>query len=266
MYDPQIGRFTCLDPLADKFNWVSPYNYAENEPVANIDLWGLQKFNPMTANAQYFRNEFKKELGKIKIHGYTAGQLNSGQVPQSEMMKVGLKVCLIDIPLRFAEGSLVAEGLRGPIEGALTTTMDDVAATAARYTGEGKGVLTLEEQAARVTANSDDLAIRAKEIHSALPEATQRRTTTAVAEVQNPDGTTSRLVGSSEIRLRPEQRAVLNSNETAVTGTGHAETTVINAANRSGQTVNRVAASRPICPECEKAIQNSGATPASPLK
>lgn len=41
-YDPQIGRFPSLDPLADKFNWVTPYNYAENSPVANIDLWGLQ--------------------------------------------------------------------------------------------------------------------------------------------------------------------------------------------------------------------------------
>jgi len=42
-YDPVIGRFPSLDPLADKFYWVSPYNYAENSPIANIDLWGLQK-------------------------------------------------------------------------------------------------------------------------------------------------------------------------------------------------------------------------------
>ena len=43
-YDPVIGRFPGVDPLADTFNFVTPYNYAENEPTAHIDLWGLQKF------------------------------------------------------------------------------------------------------------------------------------------------------------------------------------------------------------------------------
>ncbi len=42
-YDPTIGRFTGVDPISEQFSHVSTYNYAENEPVANIDLWGLQK-------------------------------------------------------------------------------------------------------------------------------------------------------------------------------------------------------------------------------
>jgi len=43
-YDASIGRFTGVDPIAEQFPWVSVYNYAENSPIANIDLWGLQSF------------------------------------------------------------------------------------------------------------------------------------------------------------------------------------------------------------------------------
>lgn len=42
MYDPVIGRFPSLDPIADNFYHLSPYNYASNDPITNIDLWGLQ--------------------------------------------------------------------------------------------------------------------------------------------------------------------------------------------------------------------------------
>jgi RHS repeat-associated protein len=41
-YDPAVGRFPSVDPAADQFAWVSPFNYAENEPIGHIDLWGLQ--------------------------------------------------------------------------------------------------------------------------------------------------------------------------------------------------------------------------------
>jgi RHS repeat-associated protein len=44
-YDAQIGRFTGIDPIAEDFYYVTPYNYAENEPIAHIDLWGLQKLH-----------------------------------------------------------------------------------------------------------------------------------------------------------------------------------------------------------------------------
>ena len=47
-YDPAVGRFTGVDPIAEEFPWVSTYNYAENEPVANIDLHGLQKVLAIT--------------------------------------------------------------------------------------------------------------------------------------------------------------------------------------------------------------------------
>jgi RHS repeat-associated protein len=43
-YDPSIGRFIGVDPISDEFPFVSTFNYAENEPIANIDLHGLQKW------------------------------------------------------------------------------------------------------------------------------------------------------------------------------------------------------------------------------
>jgi RHS repeat-associated protein len=55
MYDPAIGRFPSVDPIADQFAWASPFNYAENEPVGHVDLWGLQQGDaPMPSVAGIF--------------------------------------------------------------------------------------------------------------------------------------------------------------------------------------------------------------------
>ncbi len=48
------------DPIADQFAWVSPFNYAENEPVRHIDLHGLQKELP-DGQSGPFSTEFANE-------------------------------------------------------------------------------------------------------------------------------------------------------------------------------------------------------------
>jgi len=45
-YDPVIGRFTGVDPIAAAFADLSPFNYASNNPSTMIDLWGLQAADP----------------------------------------------------------------------------------------------------------------------------------------------------------------------------------------------------------------------------
>jgi RHS repeat-associated protein len=46
-YDAQIGRFIQLDPYADEYPEFTPYQYASAEPIANIDLDGLEAVVPI---------------------------------------------------------------------------------------------------------------------------------------------------------------------------------------------------------------------------
>jgi RHS repeat-associated protein len=48
-YDAQIGRFPQLDPLTDDYPYYTPYQYAGNEPIANIDLDGLEPLGAIGA-------------------------------------------------------------------------------------------------------------------------------------------------------------------------------------------------------------------------
>jgi RHS repeat-associated protein len=41
-YDATVGRFPSVDPIIEKFPYLTPYNYASDDPIGKIDLWGLQ--------------------------------------------------------------------------------------------------------------------------------------------------------------------------------------------------------------------------------
>lgn len=44
MYDNQIGRWMTVDPLAHKRDWLTPYNYVQNNPMIRIDPNGLTDY------------------------------------------------------------------------------------------------------------------------------------------------------------------------------------------------------------------------------
>ncbi|MEM9836748.1 MAG: RHS repeat-associated core domain-containing protein [Bacteroidota bacterium] len=66
-YDPTIGRFTGVDPIADQFAHVSGFNYAENMPTIAIDLHGLQAviLHGTTQVEHSFSNAALDELQRI---------------------------------------------------------------------------------------------------------------------------------------------------------------------------------------------------------
>lgn len=98
------------------------------------------------------------------------------------------------------------------------------------------------------------LTTRAERVHDAFDPIAQNRRITAVVETA--EGV--QFVASSDNRLSPAQRAMLEPGETAATGPGHAEITAVNAAEAAGQTPVRVGASRPVCETCQSQLTARG--------
>ncbi|MBO4689808.1 MAG: hypothetical protein J5621_02935, partial [Paludibacteraceae bacterium] len=66
-YYATIGRFTSMDPLCEQTPWQSPYTYANNNFVNNIDYMGLMGFRSST-----------RECVVTNIHGEVIGMANDG--------------------------------------------------------------------------------------------------------------------------------------------------------------------------------------------
>jgi hypothetical protein len=79
MYDAALGRFPSIDPKADEFTRLSPYNYASNNPITNIDLWGLQGASAnalriIHENSNLTQNQIADRQEKILYGTYVAGR------------------------------------------------------------------------------------------------------------------------------------------------------------------------------------------------
>src|SRR6476620_10001873 len=43
VYDPRVGRFLSVDPISKKYPELTPYQFASNSPIANVDIEGLER-------------------------------------------------------------------------------------------------------------------------------------------------------------------------------------------------------------------------------
>lgn len=72
VHDPRLGRFLSVDPYTKDYPWNTPYAYAENEPISNIDLDGLEKvkstMSAAAAGAKQYAEEKKSQAnGLLKL-------------------------------------------------------------------------------------------------------------------------------------------------------------------------------------------------------
>lgn len=64
LYNPAIGKFLSVDPLAPKYPFYSPYHFGGNGPIENIDLDGLEPFRAADGRLLY---RVKKGQGPTQI-------------------------------------------------------------------------------------------------------------------------------------------------------------------------------------------------------
>ena len=87
-YDQQIGRFFRVDPISEKFSYLSPYQYCSNNPIKNVDFDGAEGldfriYNKLVQNTvQNPNGESAKVLGAIVgIGGSAQGAVNGAGHP-----------------------------------------------------------------------------------------------------------------------------------------------------------------------------------------
>ena len=90
-YDPQIGRFTQLDPLTDDYPLLTPYQYASCDPITNIDVDGLEGCPSVGGMTGY--------IGKV------GSSLGRGAGILQEVSKVGPLINTLNAGLNIANTS-----------------------------------------------------------------------------------------------------------------------------------------------------------------
>ena len=119
IYDAVLGRFTTMDPLAEKYREVSSYAYCLNNPIRNIDLKGdsVTVLNMGSENNQHLAMLIQNDAGKWQyyfVNGdnvYFSGQHIGGRTfNDAPALKEDGSPLLFDSPRQFMDSHYNSKG------------------------------------------------------------------------------------------------------------------------------------------------------------
>jgi len=123
-YDAAVGRFPCIDPLAERFAWVNPYNYADDNPIVNIDLEGLFQFPAHLAKhyaekypmfSKYVKDYLKRDVEGSQtilnalVH-YSNGGLDRESILSDLTFGNGPTIIIADIDVTIEGVTMIVDG------------------------------------------------------------------------------------------------------------------------------------------------------------